>query len=317
MVGLLTKDDVRLLTLTGPGGTGKTRLALQAAAQASESFPDGVYWVLLAPLREPALILSSLARALAVRRSRDAARGHALGAPVKQEPASPPRQRRAPATGRGRAHRRSAHLERLTPAGDEPSDCVSAASRPAGAAARGRRRDGVARRTRTSNRSGIRCIPWSASSAPVSTSPRSRSSLAAARTAVFSAEQLLERLPQRLDLLKGDRDTDPRQQTLRATIEWSHDPGRDRAAAFARLAVFVGGGRYEAAEEVAGVDPDTLQSLLDKSLVRKRDADGGPRYWMLETIREYAVERPRLRVKPSTSGADTRSGFSRSPRRRN
>ena len=116
--------------------------------------------------------------------------------------------------------------------------------------------------------------------------------LAAARTAVFSAEQLLERLSQRLDLLKGDRDADPRQQTLRATIEWSHGLlSEDEQRLFARLAVFVGGCTYEAAEEVAGADPDTLQSLLDKSLLRKRDAADEPRYWMLETIREYAVER--------------------------
>ena len=71
----------------------------------------------------------------------------------------------------------------------------------------------------------------------------------------------------------------------------SRPPDETEQQLFARLAVFVGGCTYEAAEEVAGADPDTLQSLLDKSLVRKRDADGGPRYWMLETIREYAVER--------------------------
>jgi predicted ATPase len=116
--------------------------------------------------------------------------------------------------------------------------------------------------------------------------------LAAARTAVFSAEQLLERLSGRLDLLRGDRDADPRQQTLRATIEWSYELLDEvERQLFARLAVFVGGCTYEAAEEVAGADPDTLQSLLDKSLVRKRGVDSAPRYWMLETIREYAVER--------------------------
>jgi predicted ATPase len=88
--------------------------------------------------------------------------------------------------------------------------------------------------------------------------------LAAARTALFSPEQLLERLSARLDLLTGERDADPRQQTLRATIEWSYDLlSEDEQRLFRRLAVFAGGFTFEAAEEIAGADPDTLQSLLD------------------------------------------------------
>jgi len=119
--------------------------------------------------------------------------------------------------------------------------------------------------------------------------------LAAARTALFSPGQLLERLSERLDLLKGDRDADPRQQTLRATIEWSYDLlSEEEQALFARLSVFAGGCAYEAAEQIASADPDTLQSLLDKSLVRKRESATEPRYWMLETIREYAAERLEL-----------------------
>jgi predicted ATPase len=115
--------------------------------------------------------------------------------------------------------------------------------------------------------------------------------LAAARTALFGPEQVLERLSERLDLLRGGRDADPRQQTLRATIEWSHDllSGEEQLL-FSRLAAFAGGCTYKAAEEIGGADPDTLQSLLDKSLVRKRDSKLKLRYWMLETIREYAVE---------------------------
>jgi predicted ATPase len=116
--------------------------------------------------------------------------------------------------------------------------------------------------------------------------------LAAARTALFSPGQLLAKLSQRLDLLKGKRGADPRQQTLRATIEWSYEllvP--EEQALFARLAVFSGGCTYEAAEEIAGADPDILQSLLDKSLLRKRNSSLGPRYWMLETIRDYAAEK--------------------------
>ena len=116
--------------------------------------------------------------------------------------------------------------------------------------------------------------------------------LAAARTVVFSPEQLLERLSQRLDLLKAGRDADPRQQTLRATIEWSYDLLDDtEQRLFRALSVFAGGCTYESAEAVCSADPDTLQSLLDKSLLRRRESDLGPRYWMLETIRELAAEK--------------------------
>jgi len=111
--------------------------------------------------------------------------------------------------------------------------------------------------------------------------------LAAARTGVLTPEQILERLSQRLDLLEGGRDADPRQATLRATIEWSHDLlGAGEQQLFARLAVFGGGCTLEAAEQVVDADLDTLQSLVDKSLVRHT----GERFWMLETILEFAQE---------------------------
>jgi predicted ATPase len=112
--------------------------------------------------------------------------------------------------------------------------------------------------------------------------------LAAARASVLSPKQILERLGSRLDLLKGGRDADPRQQTLRATIEWSFDLlTRDEQGLFARLAVFRGGCTLEAAESICDADLDALQSLVDKSLLRHRD----DRFWMLETIREFAAER--------------------------
>ena len=112
--------------------------------------------------------------------------------------------------------------------------------------------------------------------------------LAAARTKALSPAQILERLSQRLDLLRGGRDADPRQQTLRATIEWSHDLLSDEEQRlFRALSVFAGGCTLEAAEEVADADLDTLQSLVEKSLLRFTNE----RYWMLETIREYARER--------------------------
>ena len=116
--------------------------------------------------------------------------------------------------------------------------------------------------------------------------------LAAARTSVLTSEQILERLSQRLDLLKGGRDADPRQQTLRATIEWSYELlDTEEQQLFARLSVFAGGCTLEAAEEVGDADLDTLQSLVEKSLaalhrralldagddsrVRERTAGGG------------------------------------------
>ena len=112
--------------------------------------------------------------------------------------------------------------------------------------------------------------------------------LAAARTSVLTPGQILERLAERLDLLKGGRDAEARQRTLRATIEWSHDLlSADEQGPFARLSVFAGGCTLEAAVTVCGADVDTLQSLVDKSLVRHTEE----RFWMLETIREFALER--------------------------
>ena len=112
--------------------------------------------------------------------------------------------------------------------------------------------------------------------------------LAAARTKALTPIQILERLSQRLDLLKGGRDVDPRQQTLRGTIEWSYELLFSRGAAALRAPLrlrrrlHAGGGRGG-----RGADLDTLQSLVEKSLLRFTDG----RYWMLETIREFAAER--------------------------
>ena len=118
--------------------------------------------------------------------------------------------------------------------------------------------------------------------------------LAAARVRILSVEQLLARLDQRLPLLTtGAADAPERQRTLRAAIEWSSDLLNDRERAlFAQMAVFSGGGTLDAAERICPADLDTLESLVDKSLVR---ADAGRdeelRFAMLETIRELALER--------------------------
>jgi tetratricopeptide (TPR) repeat protein len=105
---------------------------------------------------------------------------------------------------------------------------------------------------------------------------------------VLAPNQILERLVQRLDLLRGGRDAETRQRTLRATIDWSHELlTHEEKQLFARLSVFRGGCTLESAETVAGAEIDTLESLVDKSLLRRT----GERFWLLETIQEYAAER--------------------------
>ena len=124
--------------------------------------------------------------------------------------------------------------------------------------------------------------------------------LAAPRVRVLTPAALLRRLDQRLSILTGGaQDLDERQRTLRATIEWSHELLlEDEKALFARLGSLVGGCRLEAAEALCDLGGslgtgvlDGLGSLVDKSLLRRTtDSDGEPRFWMLETIREFALE---------------------------
>ncbi|MGH3127485.1 MAG: ATP-binding protein, partial [Gaiellaceae bacterium] len=286
VVELLSVDDARLLTLTGPGGTGKTRLALQAAAIASEAYPDGVFWVPLAPLRDPALVLATAAQTLG---SKNGLAEHIQDKTmlclfdnfeqvVEAAPDVAALLSECPnldvlVTSR----------ERLRVGGEQtyPVPPLAESDGEALFLTRARAVDPA-----FTPSEAVRELCLRLDELPLALE------LAAARTALFSPEQLLAKLSQRLDLLKGERDADPRQQTLRATVEWSYDLLlEEEQRLFARLAVFAGGCAYEAAEEVAGADPDTLQSLLDKSLVRKRDSKTGARYWMLETIREYAAER--------------------------
>ena len=293
VVELVTRSDVRLVTLTGPGGTGKTRLSLQAVAEAADEFPDGVWWVPLAALRDPAVVPATTARALGIAEQAGRDIGDVLAEaiagkrlvlvfdnaehllPGVAHSVARPLETDGPTvvvTSRERLRLQAEHtfaVPSLT-TGDARELFV----------ARARQVDASFEATSTVDE-----ICGRLDDLPLALE------LAAARTALFSPEQLLERLSGRLDLLKGGRDTDARQQTLRATIAWSFDllePAEQEL--FASLAVFVGGCTLEAAEEVCRADVDVLQSLLDKSLVRRRVTPFGPRYWMLETIRDFAVE---------------------------
>jgi predicted ATPase/class 3 adenylate cyclase len=294
VVEFLMRQDIRLLTLTGSGGTGKTRLALQAAAEASDRYPDGIWWVPLAPVRDPALLLSAVAQALE----------------VKEQPGRDLDETLTAELGGKRALLLLDNAEHLLPAAAEEIAKLVATSGPALLVTSRERLqlqgEQVYPVPTLAERDGIELFLARARALePAFAANESVSQLclrldnlplalelAAARTTLFSPEQLLERLSQRLDLFKGGRDADPRQQTLRATIEWSYNllaPEEQRL--FRCLSVFPGGCTYEAAEEVCGADPDTLQSLLDKSLLRRRESTFGSRYWMLETIREYSTER--------------------------
>ena len=291
-VSLVDEQDPRLLTVLGPGGIGKTRFAIELARLLADEADGGTVFVPLSPLRDVELVGSAIADKLGAT-SRDSA---AISARV---------------AGR-RTHVVCDNLEHLLPAAARPLGELAAAV--------------PALRLIVTSREALRVQGEVELDLPPLTSgdavelfrerahavhPSLRLSdavttlcdrldrlplaleLAAARTKLLAPELLLERLGDRLDLLKGTRDADERHATLRATIAWSYDLLDDEERRlFARLAVFRGGCTLESAETVCDADLDTLASLLDKSLVRRRaGALGEERFWMLETIREFAVER--------------------------
>ena len=283
------------MTLTGPGGTGKTRLALQAAAEVADRFPDGLWWVALTPLHDPELVVPTIAQVLEVEETP----GRGLLERAEEQFGN----KRLLIVLDNAEHLLpdvASELSKLRKAVPSLSLLVTSRERlqlsgetiwpvPALTVEEGvelflARSHSLG--TETADGPAVRNLCSRLDNLPLAIE------LAAARAVVFSPEQLLERVGQRLDLFKGGRDADPRQQTLRATIDWSHQLLDDREQrVFRALSVFAGGCSFEAAEYVAGADPDTLQSLLDKSLLRRRDSNVGARYWMLETIREYAAER--------------------------
>jgi predicted ATPase/class 3 adenylate cyclase len=291
-VSLVLERDPRVLTIVGPGGTGKTRFAIELARLIAEEADGATLFVPLAPLRDHELALPAI--------------GERLGAQAA-DPAS-----LAAAAGSRRTHLLLDNAEHLLPGLARPLGELVAAAPSVFLLVTSREP------LRIQGEVELDLPPLPDEEAATLFLDRARAvrpmlehsdavdevcrrldglplalELAAARTKLLSPEQLLERLTERLDLLAGTRDTDERHATLRATIAWSYDLlDEDERRLFRRLAVFRGGCTLESAEVVCDAALDTLASLLDKSLVRRRtDHRREDRYWMLETIREFANER--------------------------
>jgi predicted ATPase/class 3 adenylate cyclase len=279
---LLARDDARLLTLTGAGGSGKTRLALHAAGEVADAYPDGIWWVPLAPLTDATDVGPAAARVLGgggtLAELVDGRRLLLLLDNFEHVVEAAPEVAAVLAecphadvlvTSRERLRVQGEHVYPV------PVLERAEARRLFVARARAARPDFEPDERLDELCERLDDLPLALE-------------LAAARTSLLSTEQLLERLGNRLDLLRGGRDAETRQQTLRATIEWSYEllePEEQRL--LAGLSVFRGGWTLDAAERVADADLDLMQSLLDKSLVRRWESG---RFGMLETIREFAAE---------------------------
>ena len=266
----------RLLTVSGPGGTGKTRFSIELASRQLADCPNGVFWMPLAPLRESVLVTEEAARVLG---AKDGLAAHIGGKRmlilfdnfeqvVEAAPALGDLLRACPNLRLLVTSRETLRIDGETEFALPPLV----------------EEEGVAlfcSRARVKPSEAVRELCRRLDGLPLAIE------LAAARAKVLPPEKLLPRLTERLDLLRGGRDAESRHATLRATIAWSYELLRpDEQQLFARLGVFTGGCTFGAAEEVCAADLDTLQALLDKSLLRRT----GDRYWMLETIREFALE---------------------------
>jgi predicted ATPase/DNA-binding SARP family transcriptional activator len=289
---LLRRAGTRLLTLTGPGGSGKTRLALRAGEQAAADYREGVWFAGFANVSDPEMIVTTI--------------GQALG--LAERPGISPTQR----LGDWLAERElllvldsleqlvdgTACLSELVAAcpgltllitSREPLHLAGECQYDVPELAPAEAVELFAARARA-------VAPAFALDPDLAERICERLDrlplaieLAAARTKGLSASEVLARLESRLQLLSGGpRDVPERQRTLRATIDWSYELlDLEQRSLFARLAVFAGGCTLAAAEAVCRAELNTLQALIDRSLVR-RDAD---RYRMLQTVREYALER--------------------------
>jgi predicted ATPase len=270
----------KLVTLTGAGGSGKTRLALQAAAELVDNYSDGVWFVSLAALREPRFLEPTIAQTIGAREDLQEflRRKNLLLVLDNLEQLLPDT---APmvasldadvlATSRERLN---VYAEQEYPVPTLPvDDAVTLFAQRA-------------RQLKPSFQPDehVRTIARRLDGLPLALE------LAAGRVKVLTTGEIAARLARSLELLKGGaRDAPERQRTLRATIEWSYELlGDAEKRLVARLAVFAGSFDLSASEDICDADLDLLQSLVDKSLLRQTEAG---RFFMLATIQEYAVER--------------------------
>jgi predicted ATPase/class 3 adenylate cyclase len=275
------RAGARLMTLTGPGGSGKTRLALEAAATLVPEYKAGVFWVGLAALRDPALVTETIAQTLGAKDGLADYIGERellllLDNLEQVIEAAPELSRVLQSCPNLAILVTSRELLRVQGEVEYP---VPPLASPEAVTL-------FCERVQLEPSEEIAELCARVDNLPLAVE------LAAARTKALSPAQILARISSRLDLLKGGRDADPRQQTLRATIEWSYDLlSEPEQELFRRLSVFAGGCTLEAAEQVCDADLDTLQSLVEKSLLRFITSEAGSRFWMLETIREFAAGR--------------------------